>query len=496
MAASCLLAVLLAVTTAQSQHASQYHQQQQQQLEQYDPNTSPQLSTGEGAATGPGGGGEHISGRRFKRMYAMCPPGFFRIGNECYYISHNRQNWLDAHFECKDRNSKLAEPMKFDDKNLRKFLQKSKEKNYIWIGGNYNWRANKWQWGYNGKDIGYQSFSQMVPGSSQDLKFHCAVLNPDLKFRWSAKLCTEKLNFICQHKMPLVNSHSRAKVYTRWNETFPNELANEVEVVVADQPRSSNVRDYYSTAGGSKLNLTKLNRTWKKLNRTQRIRSFRNRNRSQQQRNEYISNDIIHRPVVEYASDHSYNSINGNGNGNGNGYRNGNGAFNRGFNVDIHRQKPHKDRRLNDVNGEYRHHRHRPATKTPATTTTEMATTTTTTTTPVPETLPTEALQVATERYQPPQLSQAERKNRRDQLRDRLARLSPQEREQFYAKRATTTTTERYQQQLSHDEKKARRDKLRERLAQLTPEERDMFFAERAKRKQSKKQRSKNETIP
>lgn len=39
--------------------------------------------------------------------------------------------------------------------------------------------------------------------------------------------------------MPFVNSHSRTKVYTRWNATFPNELANEVEVVVADQPHSS-----------------------------------------------------------------------------------------------------------------------------------------------------------------------------------------------------------------------------------------------------------------
>lgn len=42
--------------------------------------------------------------------------------------------------------------------------------------------------------------------------------------------------------MPLVSSLSRAKVYTRWNETFPNELANEVEVVVADQPRIGNLK--------------------------------------------------------------------------------------------------------------------------------------------------------------------------------------------------------------------------------------------------------------
>lgn len=478
ISATCLLSVLLTVTTAQSQLDSR--QQQQHQLEQYDAVTSPQHPTG-----------EHISGRRFKRMYAMCPPGFFRIGNECYYISPNKENWLDANFECKDRNSKLAEPMKFDDKNLRKYLLKSREKNYIWIGGNYNWMANKWQWGYNGKDIVYQSFSQMFPGSSQDLRYHCAVLNPDLKYRWSAKLCTEKLNFICQHKMPLVNGHSRAKVYTRWNETFPNALANEVEVVVADQPRSSHLKDFYRTSGSPRPNLTKLNRSWKKYNRTQRIKSFRNRNRSLP-RNEYISNDIIRRPVVEYASDHSDNSINGNGNGNG--YRNGNGAFSGGFNVDIHRQKPHKDRRLNEVNGEYRHHRHRLVTKAPSTTTTP--TTTTTTTTSAPETLPTEALQVVTENHQ---LSQAERKHRRDQIKERLARLTPEERDQFFTRRGTTT--EKYKhpneiQQLTRDEKKAQRDKLRKRLALLTPEEREMFFAERAKRKQSKKLRSKNETIP
>lgn len=490
IAVFCLLTVFLTVSTAQSQYTSE--QQQQQQIQQYDPNIPPQHTTG-----------EHISGRRFKRMYAMCPPHFFRIGNECYFISQSRLNWLDAHFECKDRNSKLAEPMKYDDKNLRKFLQSTKEKNYIWIGGNYNWRANKWQWGYNGKDIGYQSFSQMVPGSSQDLKYHCAVLNPDLKFRWSAKLCTEKLNFICQHKMPFVNSHSRSKVYTRWNETFPNELANEVEVVVADQPRSSKQKDYYRTSSNTTVNPTALyNRikNRKQSNRAHRIKpSRRLENRP---RNDYISNDVFRRPVVEYAEDQSQNSINGNGNGNG--YRNGNGAFQRGFNVDIHRQ-----RKGNRNSGESRRHQHRhhltdpyarPATAAPAPVTTPVTTTTTTTTTttPAPDTLPTEALQVATEDYQPRQPPQEDKMSRRDKIRERLARLTPAEREQFFAKRGTTT--EKYQlpnqPQLSHQERKMHRDKLRERLAKLTPEERDMFFAERAKRKRSKKLRAKNETIP
>ena len=92
----------------------------------------------------------------------MCPPKFVRIGNECYYFSKDQVNWLDAHFECKDRNSRLAELMKFEDRRLRKYLLHGDEmKDDKWIGGNYNWEKHKWQWGYNGKEIKYQSFSQM-----------------------------------------------------------------------------------------------------------------------------------------------------------------------------------------------------------------------------------------------------------------------------------------------------------------------------------------------
>lgn len=55
-------------------------------------------------------------------MYALCPPKFQRIGNECYFVSHYKKNWLDANFECKDRHSKLAEPLKYEDRRIRKYL--------------------------------------------------------------------------------------------------------------------------------------------------------------------------------------------------------------------------------------------------------------------------------------------------------------------------------------------------------------------------------------
>lgn len=102
---------------------------------------------------------------RAKRMYALCPPEFQKIGNDCFYMSRKKFNWLDAHFECKDRNSKLAEPMKFADKRLRKYLQNRDEMvGEKWIGGMYNHQTNKWTWGYKGGEMRYQAFDYSIDG--------------------------------------------------------------------------------------------------------------------------------------------------------------------------------------------------------------------------------------------------------------------------------------------------------------------------------------------
>jgi hypothetical protein len=118
----------------------------------------------------------------------MCPPPFTKIGNECYYLSSSPASWLDAHFECKDKNAKLAELYKYSDRLLRKYLvERGRTRGNIWIGGMFDWSKNRWSWGnylyistplltltffpstniasgYNGRDMAYQSFSQMKPG--------------------------------------------------------------------------------------------------------------------------------------------------------------------------------------------------------------------------------------------------------------------------------------------------------------------------------------------
>ncbi|CRK96090.1 CLUMA_CG009526, isoform A [Clunio marinus] len=169
---------------------------------------------------------------RARRMYALCPPQFQKIGNDCYYISIRKESWLDAHFECKDRNSKLAEPLKFADRRLRKFLKnKDRVREDKWIGGMYNWQQNKWQWGYNGGEMKHNSFADKEAKS--DLRYHCTTMDPATEYKWSAKLCTERHYYICQHRMSYVNDKNRQRVYTKWNETYPNQLANEVEVYVS-----------------------------------------------------------------------------------------------------------------------------------------------------------------------------------------------------------------------------------------------------------------------
>ncbi|CAD7004618.1 unnamed protein product [Ceratitis capitata] len=177
---------------------------------------------------------------RNRRMYAMCPPHFQRVGSECYSLLPQASSWLEAHFFCKDKNAKLAEPQNRADRKLRTFLKQYDAQNGltgpIWIGATYDWQSNVWQWSISGKNLTYDAFSRMEPEIRQNLENHCAVFDPNLDYRWSARPCPDKFRFICQHKMPKVSEKNRGKVYTRWNATYPNEYANEVILEVMDQP--------------------------------------------------------------------------------------------------------------------------------------------------------------------------------------------------------------------------------------------------------------------
>uniref|UniRef100_A0A182NJ81 C-type lectin domain-containing protein n=1 Tax=Anopheles dirus TaxID=7168 RepID=A0A182NJ81_9DIPT len=411
---------------------------------------------------------EPRSMRRIKRMYVMCPPNFKRIGNECYYISPNKLNWLDAYFECKDANSKLAEPMKYEDKHIRKYLLKNKQTDDLWIGGTFNWKSNKWQWGHNGREIEYQSFSQMVPG-------------------WSAEECTKKINFICQHRMPLVSETGRLMMYDKWNKTYPYQKANEKMVYIVNEPNNRNrsetgkPRIYNSVKRVLQYNPSvKPRPLQRRPNRPKKVpgnaRPF------------YIPPDFVGRKqhVAQYAPD-AQNDINTIDNGGHHNHRNGYTSMSQ-FNIDFSpRNGKNRDasfprgHRLGHGAGHVEprqphQHRHQPGlhrttkrthhplptypqyvasnTMPPATTTT----TTTTTTPPPPPPMPPTRPAVTTTMRAP-----------------------------FFPP-ATTIDMKYSSQVLTTEEKKAKRERLRERLKKLTPEEQRLFFQDREKRKRQKEQ--------
>uniref|UniRef100_A0A6B2E8I3 Putative c-type lectin n=1 Tax=Phlebotomus kandelakii TaxID=1109342 RepID=A0A6B2E8I3_9DIPT len=421
-----------------------------------------------------------VSGRRTKRMYAMCPPKFVRLGNECYYISNEKASWLDAHFECKDRNSKLAEPFKFEDYRIRKYLLRTQiERTPKWIGGIYNWERKTWQWGYNGRAMKYQAFSQMKPGSTEDMKFHCSMMNPTLKFRWSAKPCVEQHNFICQHRMPYVSERNRQRVYAKWNETFPNELANEIEVIVTSNPhnQTSNIRHRSVNRRGYHINnLPNVD------NLHQEGQSGSRQRHNRQGRTDHVRNPHrrrpaivdIGRPVVSYAPDPVVE-----------------------IRLDNRRHHWKQRQRVNKTHNQRHHHLRQP-------------TTTPTTTTPstldyrivtLPPALnpyenqqphqPTTPSTTTTERPQPEEKSHHHREHHHHHRKEQENR----ETYEVTTTSTTTTTTEDLEitaRKQAEAEKKIRRDELRQRLSRLSPEKQRQYILMRKKKLQKEKLR--NET--
>ncbi|XP_053676808.1 uncharacterized protein LOC128726980 [Anopheles nili] len=401
--------------------------------------------------------------QRYKRMYVMCPPAFSQIGNECYYISENKFNWLDAYFECKDRNSKLAEPMKFEDRDLRRYLQKIKLRNDLWIGGTYNWKTNKWQWGHNGREIEYQSFSQMVPGSSQDLKFNCALLRSDHKFRWSAEECTKKINFICQHRMPLVSEVGRNNLYDKWNKTYPYQKANEKMVYIVNDRGNRNRND--TTRPHIYPSFKKMKQSNPSIRPSRRRNPYRTRKPFDAATNpNYIPADVVARKqqVAQYVPD-TQNELNTIDNGHRNGYTSQFNQFNIDFNprngkgrnptmprryrtgyetARVEPQHPHQHRHQPGMHKTTKHTHQHPMLSHPMyvhpptmpTTTTTSTTTTTTTTTPPPP--PKTTMRPSVFPPATTSLSPEERKLKREKLRERLQKLTVEEQQFFMQNRA------------------------------------------------------------
>lgn len=162
---------------------------------------------------------QNESVRRF-----ACPIGFFRLKRFCYYLSAGTAPWREAHFHCKDRNATLAIlDRNGKDRMLRRYLMGEQFSEYYrsrrcncniawlrlplrnstaklerWIGGIFNWQQKAWEWGVTGEKMVFQSFGKLEPGKSDKFAWHCIIMDPTLKYKWSAKSCVERKHYICE----------------------------------------------------------------------------------------------------------------------------------------------------------------------------------------------------------------------------------------------------------------------------------------------------------
>lgn len=158
-----------------------------------------------------------VEGRNSTKMSYVCPPQFIRLGHSCYYFSESKATWQNALFACKDRDSNLTVPARWEDRNLRNYLNlPSIEKASRWIGGIYDYGSKSWKWGGELLKMRYQSFSKMKRMKPEELQWHCIAMMPDLFYRWAPKSCIEPRQYICQTKIRKIPKSKVKDLKRRW----------------------------------------------------------------------------------------------------------------------------------------------------------------------------------------------------------------------------------------------------------------------------------------
>ncbi|XP_022121917.2 uncharacterized protein LOC110997869 [Pieris rapae] len=184
-----------------------------------------------------------VEGKNSTRMSYVCPPMFIRLGHSCYFFSENKATWQNALFSCKDRGGNLSVPARWEDRNLRNYLNRPGiEKASRWIGGIYDYVSKAWKWGGELREMHYQSFSKMKKMTPEELQFHCIAMTPELLYRWAARTCYEPRQFICQTKLKKVPKSKLKELRRRYqrmgkiNEITAPSVSREV-----DDPRINDV---------------------------------------------------------------------------------------------------------------------------------------------------------------------------------------------------------------------------------------------------------------
>ncbi|BET01241.1 Hypothetical protein NTJ_14057 [Nesidiocoris tenuis] len=175
-------------------------------------------------------------------MYS-CPKKYFRVGNNCYYLSKEKVQWREAIYQCQDTGGTLAVlDTKIEDQKLRRYLNRMKQiKGERWIAGTFDAHNHVWRWAHHSEPFKYHGFSRLRRRGNA---WKCVIMDHNMKYRWNSRSCFQKKKYICEQPMETIvlkkkqGFENNQPVHERTN--LPNQNQKRTKMLKRRKPNRAN----------------------------------------------------------------------------------------------------------------------------------------------------------------------------------------------------------------------------------------------------------------
>ncbi|XP_077454650.1 uncharacterized protein LOC144073023 [Stigmatopora argus] len=127
------------------------------------------------------------------RTEKLCPSGWNKFGEKCYYISEKGETktWKRSRGDCQDRGGDLVIVTTKEERN---FISTYYDR--IWIGLSDIEHEGKWKW-VNGEELNFGGFWQKGEPNDSDAYENCVEQSRSGK-GWNDMPCSETLSWVCE----------------------------------------------------------------------------------------------------------------------------------------------------------------------------------------------------------------------------------------------------------------------------------------------------------
>ncbi|CAC5406988.1 unnamed protein product [Mytilus coruscus] len=137
----------------------------------------------------------------------LCPYGWLRNQNKCYYFSEELKTWVEAKTACEDDGGMLVE---VDSKCENDYLKMKASEPGYWLGGTDKQKENVLIWSLSQNVITFTDWYEGEPSNSNGDE-HCIVLWDDSGFAWHDQQFHKLCRFICKKGTAIHISHGTLK---------------------------------------------------------------------------------------------------------------------------------------------------------------------------------------------------------------------------------------------------------------------------------------------